>query len=97
MFASRILKNFFVISKEHPTIIMMICGGQAKCCPESDLPLETCKHVGVCLPEEGGSGATCYRGQRQRMDVAHEVDTAWYPPMQDRAIGGEGTCIHRWF
>lgn len=95
MFASRILKNFFVISKEHPTIIMMICGGQAKCCPEPDLPLEMYKHVSVCLLEGGGHVAMRYRGQSQRMDVAHEVGTAWYPPMQDRAI--EGTWILRWF
>ena len=37
MFASRVPRNFlFLISKEHPTIIMMICGGQAKCRQEAD-------------------------------------------------------------
>lgn len=75
---------------------MMICGGQAKCCPETDLPLETYKHVGVCLPERGHI-AMRYRGQSQRMDFAHEVGTAWYPLMQNRAIGGGGTWILRWF
>lgn len=37
MFASRVPRNFlFLISKEHPTIIMMICGGQAKGRQEAD-------------------------------------------------------------
>lgn len=57
MFASRVPRNFLFNKQEHPTIIMMICGGQAKGRQEAGLHSGSwVSRVGIGIPGAGPWG-----------------------------------------